>query len=246
VTLRSLAALYGVTPNRLLAVLPYAVARAEALDAFDAARSLPNTLATALGASDAPAPTRAHVFHGTRALDPAAFARRGLLPLSAVLDDLWSQLSALVPDLSASDLSGVREDLAAGRLGRPTYAHRLACGVREDGPLGLLIRDIHLRPEDFSSVDYLAAPEIVADICDAVDERFTAGLRDRFERVSVPCIVEFAVPADDVSDALASAAWYLHEALRGEARGIDHGTNFDGEGTPVPPSAIVSVEQDPR
>src|SRR2546421_7338935 len=39
-----------------------------------------------------------YYFHGTRAIDPSAFQRNGIMPLGQVIDQIWSMLYELVRD----------------------------------------------------------------------------------------------------------------------------------------------------
>jgi hypothetical protein len=73
-----------------------------------------------------------------------------------------------------------------------------------------------LHPGDYSSWDYLAGPEIVVDICQAIEARFAIDIASRYELATRPCIVEFGMPADHLEGAIASALWYLEAASRGE------------------------------
>jgi hypothetical protein len=96
---RSLAALFGVAPDHLASALPDA---ASVIDADDVggelARAIVPALTSILGRRPI-TPSRIHFFHGTRAFEPHLFAQHGLLPLSAVLDDLWERMRGLAPEI---------------------------------------------------------------------------------------------------------------------------------------------------
>ena len=184
-------------------------------------------------------PDTIHYFHGTRVWDPVRFAAEGLRPLLAMLDAVWAELGALAPELPASDVHRLRDDLTAGVVGPHTYPLRVN-GAIDHGPCGHLLRDALLHPDDYNAVDYLKGSEIPSDICEAVHERFGIDLGKRYRAATTPCIVEFAMPSTSVDEALASAAWYVEAALRGE-RSANAPWGYDGGGAPVPATAIVAV-----
>jgi hypothetical protein len=84
---QSLAALFGVAPGRFARALTDAAAAVEADSEAEVERAIVRALTCNLGRPPNP-PSRIHFFHGTRAFEPHLFAQRGLLPLSAVLDDI--------------------------------------------------------------------------------------------------------------------------------------------------------------
>ncbi len=60
----------------------------------------------------------AYYFHGTRALDPEAFRRRGILPLAQMLDELWEGLRELVRDeMTDEGWAAFRHDVETGSRG---------------------------------------------------------------------------------------------------------------------------------
>jgi hypothetical protein len=235
--LHSLASLFNVPPNEVKQALVPAVTAALA-DNLDPIGALPAALAGELNAVAEP-PDTIHYFHGTRARDPVRFAAEGLRPLLAMLDGVWAELAALAPELPASDVHRLREDLTAGSVGPHTYSLRVN-GTIDHGPCGHLVLDALLHPDSYDAVDYLKGPEIPSDICGAVRERFGIDLGNRYRAATTPCIVEFAMPGTSVDEALASAAWYVEAALRGE-RSANANWGYDGSGVPVPASAIVAV-----
>ncbi len=245
--LDSLASLFNVPANELKQALVPA-AKAALSDKSDPVGALPAALAEELSGFPEP-PDTIHYFHGTRVWDPVGLAAEGLRPLLAMLDVVWAELAALAPELPASDVHRLRDDLTAGVVGPHTYPLRVN-GSIDHGPCGHLLRDALLHPDDYNAVDYLKGPEIPSDICEAVHERFGIDLGKRYRAATTPCIVEFAIPSTSVDEALASAAWYVEAALRGE-RSANATWGYDGGGAPVPATAIVAVtcpqpDQNPR
>ena len=169
------------------------------------------------------------------------FARRGLLPLSAVLDGLWAQLRDLAPEVAADRFAALREGLEDGRIEALTY--KLRVDTHDDGPNGVLVRDILMKARLYGSSEFVRIPEIIEDICLAARRVLQVDLESRFERASTPCIVEFAAPPHETDKALTAACWYAEATLRGEPAGGDGPFwNFDGQGVAVPPQDIFAVE----
>lgn len=233
----TVAALYGVSPSEIERALPLAARRAQR-DREDPIGALPGALAAALERTPT-TPARIHYFHGTRANDPSRFLHEGLLPLGQVLDSLWQEMGALVPELSGAGLRSLRSDLTGGQIGPHTYSLRVGDDLHH-GPCGHLLRDVFLHPDAYASVAYLAGAEIVIDICQAIEERTGLDATARYQQATTPCVVEFSVATSHFDQALTAALWYLAARLRGE-----HSTNgnwsYCADGEPLPAHAIVSV-----
>lgn len=122
-----------------------------------------------------------------------------------------------------------------------TYKHRL--DTHDDGPNGVLVRDVLLDPKPYHSSEFVRIPGIAEDICLAARNELHVDLELRFERATTPCIVEFATEPRDVCKALTAACWYAEAALRANTAGGDDAfCNFDGDGVAVPPEDIVFVD----
>lgn len=107
IALRSVAALFGVAPDRFAQALPTAAAVVEADTDAELARAIVPALTAVLG-REPTTPRRIHFFHGTRAFEPQLFVQRGLLPLPAVLDDLWERMRDLVPEIPSDAFAALR------------------------------------------------------------------------------------------------------------------------------------------
>jgi hypothetical protein len=200
-------------------------------------------LLSALGRPPVPARFASYYFHGTRVLDPASFRLKGILPLSAVLDDLWGTLRTLAAGLcSAPEWERFRRHLAAGGL-VDLYALKASDRLHW-GPYGFLVRDAALCPAGSWSHNYLRAPEIIEDICLAFQSVYpsTPTLFERFSGASVPCLVKFVAPATGRDGALASALEYLVCVLQERELTFDVGHCFDAEAEAIPPERVVAVE----
>jgi hypothetical protein len=240
VAVQSLAALFGVAPDRFAHALPEAAAVVEADPEAELVRAIVPALTANLGRPP-DTPGRIHFFHGTRAFEPHLFAQRGLLPLWAVLDDLWNRMHGLAPEIPAEAFIALREGLEGGRIEAPTYKHRF--DTYDDGPNGVLVRDVLVNPNVYHSSEFIRIPEIVEDICVAARNELRVDLEPRFEHATTPCIVEFSTHPREVHQALTAACWYAEAALRGTtAAGGDAFWNFDGDGVAVPAEDIVFVD----
>ena len=238
--MQSLAALFEVTFDGFADALREAAAAVESEPHAEIARAIVPAVTANLGRSPH-TPSRIHFFHGTRAFEPQLLPQRGLLPLRAVLDDLWKRMHDLAPEISYEDFLGLRERLEDGRIEALTYKHRL--DSHDDGPNGVLIRDVLVNPTAYHSSHFIRIPEIVEDICIAARSELHVDLEPRFERATTPCIVEFSTQPCDVYKALTAACWYAEAAVRGEAAGGDDAFwNFDGQGAAVPAEDIVFVD----
>lgn len=123
-TLMSVSALYGVPARDLVHALPSAVSSAE-VDLEDPVGVLADALSAELGTTPQ-TPSMIHYFHGTRAYELCRFAHDGLRPLEQMLDPLWREIAALVPELSDRELRDLRADLGAGVIAPFTYSWRIA------------------------------------------------------------------------------------------------------------------------
>lgn len=185
----------------------------------------------------------AYYFHGTRAIDPEAFRRRGILPLDQMVDELWATLRDLADDeISDEDWASFRSSVEAGAGGNDGYLYRLKTSGRiHFGPFGLVVRETFFEPRSTGSHDYLGCPEIVQDIARCFAFAHDVDLEQRFCEATKPCIVKFR-STQLRPGAINAALWYAYTKLRdGEIRGNSN-YSFDGDGTPVPPEDVVDVE----
>ena len=183
-------------------------------------------------------------FHLSRVLDPNAFRRLGILPLNNMIDQIWLMLSELAGgDISASDKAQLPSCINTG--GHSGFLYKLKVDDRVHwGPYAMLVRDAALSPGELMNHDYLETPEIVADICDCINQRFGVDLLPRFCEASHACIVKFVGPPDR-PDVLPIAMMYLWAMQHNAGLGSSSNTCFDGHGERVRPNQIVDVEVDP-
>jgi hypothetical protein len=185
----------------------------------------------------------AHYFHGTRATDPAAFRRRGILPLDQMVDELWATLGDLAGhDISGENWAAFRRSIEAGAGGHDGYLYRLKARSRiHFGPFGLVVRETFLEPRSAVSHDYLGCPETVQDISRCFASAHGVNLEQRFCDAARPCIVKFR-SMQLRPGAINAALWYAYTKLRGREIHGNSNYPFDGDGTPVPREDVVAVE----
>jgi hypothetical protein len=182
-----------------------------------------------------------YYFHLTRTQRPEAFYT-GIEPLGHVLDRLWDSLGSLAsPDIGRQDWTTFRGWLEIpGNGGDSGDLYRMKA---EDsfhwGPYGALLRESAFQSAELGQHDYLAVPEIIEDICNAVGEEFGLDLLERFVASSTPCIVKFATK-DTETETLKTAVAYLWGVLLDEPT-LSGNYSHDAAG-PVPRDRVVAVE----
>jgi hypothetical protein len=181
----------------------------------------------------------AYCFHGTRVLDPQVFFRRGILPLDAMLEEIWAALREF-SELSAQEWATFRASVETDGGGDDGRRYRFKTGDRiHFGPHGMLVREIFLYPPA-GTVDYLGCSEIPQDIAWCYQSAFGLDLERRFCDASTPCIVKFR-STQRLSEAIDTALWYAFSRLRsGELPSNTSG--YTGEGRAVPAEDVVDVE----
>jgi hypothetical protein len=207
------------------------------------ARAIPRQIFARLGVDiDALVFDAARYFHGTRVRDPADFLARGIAPLGAMVDELWSMLFQLVSDeRTAAEWDEFRAWVQKGGGGHFGHLHRLKVGGRiHHGPHGVFVRERLLNPTS-PAHDYLGGPETVEDIVACYESRFGGDLFRRFREATTPCIVVF----DSVrveSAGVNAVCWLAFDLLREGRVGsnADGGVALDGE--QVTPEQVAYVE----
>jgi hypothetical protein len=177
-------------------------------------------------------------FHLTRTTLTNKF-EQGILPLGQCLDSIWDLLYSLArKHVSAEEWDEFRHDMGP-------HHHAGLYGMKASdpmhwGPYALLTRDHAFNSEEIGNHDYLAAPEIVEDICICLTEKHGFDLLAAFMKKTRPCVVKFFdAPRDGC---VQTAVYHLYNAYRGHRCSMQCNTCYDGEGVPVPPERIMRVE----
>lgn len=238
VALRGVAALYGVSAQRLAACLPACDTRARA-DGQAAVGALAAAVSTHL-ATVPLQPTAVHYFHATRLVNPALVLAQGLRPSPATPDAVWQRLGELVrSDITSADWAALQP--AADGRDHGSHRHlRDAADALHRGPSGTLVRDVALHPARYGAHDQLALPALITDIAAACEPALAFDLTQRFMHATTPCIVEYrrrpARHGQDIDAALSFVAAALRGAISPRASG-----GHDAHGAPIAAHDIVSV-----
>jgi hypothetical protein len=108
------------------------------------------------------------------------------------------------------------------------------------GPHGFLVRDAIVH-KGAATHDYLATPEIVEDLAEAIAGKWAAVLVEEFRKATRPCIVKFA-SAEPRADVVRVALYYAYSTLWAQDQNTDTNTNFAAKGQTIPFSDIVQIE----
>jgi hypothetical protein len=236
--LHSSAAILGISPSQLLAALrEYYTSLSEA--ERNNGLCIDSLVDHCFGvcAHDLPAPPLTNWFHATRVAPGTAFGE-GILPLSAMLDPIWTFLGQLAGDWST------KEEWLTFRnnmKGRGAYQYHKRLTRSDEGPYAFLVRPTIFVLDQLGHWDYLGIPEIVDDICESHQEIFDRDLRRRFLDATRPCIVKFW-SADTSPDEVATALAFIFTVVAGDEISTNCVLDYNRQGRRVEPGAIVSVQ----
>jgi len=187
---------------------------------------------------DLPTPLTVHWFHASRVRRGTTFDE-GILPVSAILDRIWTFLGDLAREWSTQEeWNRFRREMRG--QGAEQYRMKVGCG-HDEGPFAFLVREIIFCWQEMGNHDYLSIPEIVEDICLSYETRLGHALRERFVAATRPSIVKFR-SRDPRPDALKAALMYIHRKARKEDLCISCNTCYTGEGVPIGRNDILKVE----
>lgn len=176
-------------------------------------------------------------FHLTRTVKENDFSD-GILPLTEVLDSIWSMLFEIFDNSEASaNLKRLKEE------GVPDFQYSLKS---EDdfhaGPYAILVRDVAFNASRLAQHDYLSMPEIIEDICHGYKVKYGTSIYEEVENALCPCIVKFEVyePADQAQ--LEAALYYAYTCAN--ELPVEWGAvyGFDAENTVIEEDCILEVE----
>jgi hypothetical protein len=206
---------------------------------------MPNDVAEVVGANlEAIQLAGAYYFHGTRVVDPSAFKDRGILPLGALVESIWSTLGELVQDVcTRTEWADFRRSVEVGDAGGwcGSLYRMKSRGAMHHGPFAELVRETLIYPRESHSHDYLGCPEIVEDIAACFSAAYGVSLAARFSAAATPTIVKFFV-ADAGLGEVRTALWYAYYRLWGEKLSRQSCWAFDGKGQAVQSGHIAQVE----
>ncbi|MCC0567096.1 hypothetical protein [Brevibacillus borstelensis] len=181
-------------------------------------------------------------FHLTRTAEPEVF-RKGILPLGENIDSIWDFLFLLQDGaLSKEEWKSFRESLETRYPSHSAYLYRLKVPNRMHwGPYAMLIRNVAFSANEIGNHDYLAAPEIIEDICDTFAETYGFDLIQSYKNSTKPCIVKFQVKEANQKH-LGIVVNYLYHRFHKMELSLHCNTCFDGGGQKIPQEAILKIE----
>ena len=169
-------------------------------------------------------------FHGTRVEDENCFHDHGILPKSSARKFLEPLLNKLAEGLESSG----DNPFSLSLLGKQD--------PHDEGPFAFLIRNVAIQAPG-ANHNYVEAPEMVEDIAGSLLGENYMDLVNRFQKITIPCVVSFL--SESKGYELAHALFFLKLIEDGELE-IDAGsaanTFFNAEGQLISPDKIQGVE----
>jgi hypothetical protein len=180
-------------------------------------------------------------FHLARTLDPQSY-ENGIFPLGKIKDRLFSEMYQLISDKFTPE---EWEEIIRSPGGRNHLAYGERVGnVMLHGCYAMLINEEAFLSEEFNAHDYLAIPEIVEDLCYAVEEKYGIDLMALYKAYSSSIIVKFFTFPSDFSEQqriLTTVLSYLRsKCLNTELTGLYYG--FAAQNEIIPPEQIIQIE----
>ena len=173
-------------------------------------------------------------FHLTRTTKENEF-NDGIIPLGASLERIWSTLIDIVNDVVIKN----NLKLLKGN-GVPNSLYQMKHNnLFHWGPYAVLVKETAFR----SSIqhDYLGMPEIIEDICNGYEEKYSESIINIYESSLVPKIVKFKSNKRVDTGCIEAALYYAYEAARGNPPSSNCITCFDSKGVKIEPESIISV-----
>lgn len=182
-------------------------------------------------------PASVYWFHCTRAKRTETF-EEGILPLGKAIDKIWNIMFSIFSDtdhekrLFRLQKEGVNNDLYQIKI--PDAFHW--------GPYAHLVREVAFQNEEFWAHDYLRLPEIIEDICDAYQEKYSISIEEDVMKALTPCIIKFKSNKRTDSWVVYRAILYLYCKFRGIPFFVEANTSFDAKNEIIPRKDIVNIE----
>ncbi|MBZ5504910.1 MAG: hypothetical protein LAO78_05415 [Acidobacteriia bacterium] len=180
-------------------------------------------------------------FHFTRVLPNASFSE-GILPLPLAKGRVWEALVTIPSDPQIKrNLKDLKEN------GVPDYQYnQKASHSLDDGPFGMLIRELAFHAEAIGNVDYLKLPELVDDICKGYKSKYGKSIRNEISHGLRKCIVKFK-STERTEDGLIAPALYYSWVKANDKKfdDVDRSAvaySFNGSGATIPFEAIQRIE----
>jgi hypothetical protein len=182
-------------------------------------------------------PERIAWFHLTRTTRLTNFLD-GLLPLGEALPKVWKMLIELAPDqVTKRNLRAMQSD------GVEDFQYNYKAPDKFHwGPYAVLVREVAFHSQDLGQHDYLGMPEIIEDICNGYNKHYGVSIFHVYEQQLHPCIVKFLGETTYLDGCLRAALSYGWSAAHRRRPTGDAIMCFDGNGSSIPSSDIISIE----
>lgn len=176
-------------------------------------------------------------FHGTRTLESNEF-QNGLDHLGTSLEKVWDIVLLNAPhDQACKNLLNIKNGGSFYSL----YLQRLWIqGLR--GPHGFLVREQFFYAESLEIHDYLAMPELIADICKEYLHLYDVSLYDHYSNCLIPKLIKFKGSCSNYSKCVGAALGYCYNHVRNLEPNRLSKASFSGSGVKIEFKDIVTVE----
>ena len=169
-------------------------------------------------------------FHATRTI-PSNNYSDGIKPLRKILPKLWEMLVEHAPDDETR--KRVLEIIEFNKFG-DLFRHKMDVDT-EEGPFGVLIKEIVFNTDSLNHGDYLGMPEIFEDA-------FGATITQRYKDILIPKIVKVRRQSEGSRGEIYHALCYLYTTVRGKLPDQSCVYCFDAGNQTIQPQDIVSVQ----
>ncbi len=169
-------------------------------------------------------------FHGTRTNNINSFHTKGILPKSAIKEDIEATLISLS--------SGI-EKKGANQFSFSTQGKQ---NPSDEGPFAVLFKEVAIHAPGMNH-SYIETPEMVEDIAGSLLGENYHQLVALYKSITQPYVITFIGSAGH--NELSLALWYLHSIVAGDPSieaAERANTSFNSSGITIPPSRIIKAE----
>jgi hypothetical protein len=164
-------------------------------------------------------------FHLTRTSPKNQFSK-GILPLGAALPQLWDMVIAIPEDETKKRRL---QELRTNGVPNELYQMKVHDALHH-GPYAMLVRESAFNSSGMGNHDFLAAPEIIQDICWGYQEKFNESIEDEIMAALRPCVVKFEDRSGTRTDVIDPILRYCHCKAWSQELHIHTNTCYDGQG----------------
>lgn len=182
-------------------------------------------------------PDLVYWFHFTSATPNEKF-QEGILPLGKALNKIWASFLDIFSNTDHEErLIRLKQEVINGNL----YDEKVSDPFHW-GPYAHLVKEVAFNNEEFWAHDYLQIPEIVEDICNMYEEKYSISIKSDVIKALVPCIIKFKSTKRTDKWVIYRAIIYLYRKLNNLPFIVDANTCFDSKNETIPIKDIVKIE----